>query len=82
MSAPRDFAAELAAARAAEDWEAHSRIWEERRGADVDADERRLEAARAKVASDPRNQEFPEWCLSVLQGEHDDCSDMRAALGD
>jgi hypothetical protein len=39
MSAPRDFTAELAEARKAEDWKTHARIWEERRLAAVDADE-------------------------------------------
>lgn len=36
---PRDFAAELEAARIAGDWDAHARIWEERRVAAVEADE-------------------------------------------
>lgn len=45
--ATRDFAAELAAARAAEDWTAHERIWEERRAADVAADEAALAMALA-----------------------------------
>lgn len=35
----RNFQAELQAARTAGDWEAHARIWEERRLAEVDADE-------------------------------------------
>jgi hypothetical protein len=38
----RDFAAELQAARAAEDWAAHERIWEERRLAEVACDEAAL----------------------------------------
>lgn len=47
MTAPRDFEAELAAARAAEDWEAHARIWEERRQASVAADEASLRNSRS-----------------------------------
>jgi len=39
---PRDFAAELAAARAAQDWAAHERIWEERRIAAVEFNEANL----------------------------------------
>ena len=35
----RNYAAELEAARAAGDWDAHTRIWEERRVASVEADE-------------------------------------------
>lgn len=40
--AGRDFSAELQAARVAQDWAAHERIWEERRHADVAADEEAL----------------------------------------
>lgn len=43
MIGPRDFSAELAAAREAGDWEAHARIWEERAHAEVSADEAALE---------------------------------------
>lgn len=35
----RDFCTELDAAAANADWEAHARIWEERRCAEVDHDE-------------------------------------------
>lgn len=38
----RDFAAELIAAREAGDWDAHARIWEERRVGSVEADEAAL----------------------------------------
>lgn len=40
----RDFAAELKAAREANDWDTHARIWEERRCADVDCDEAMLQS--------------------------------------
>jgi hypothetical protein len=39
MTDRRDYAAELDATRKAQDWDAHERIWEERRAAEVDADE-------------------------------------------
>ena len=42
MSAARDFAAELQAARDAGDWKAHARIWDERKQAEVDRDEKSL----------------------------------------
>src|SRR5262245_491513 len=45
MTDKRDFAAELLAARRAKDWAAHTRIWEERRAADVERDEREALAA-------------------------------------
>lgn len=38
----RDFRAELDAASQAEDWDAHARIWDERRCAEVDYDEAML----------------------------------------
>lgn len=41
----RDFSAELQAAREAQDWAAHERIWEERRVASVEADETALRDA-------------------------------------
>jgi len=41
----RNFSAELQAARAVEDWDACSRIWEERRLAEVYSDEEWLEQA-------------------------------------
>ena len=40
---PRDYSAQLAQARADGDWNAHARIWEERRLAAVDHDERQLD---------------------------------------
>lgn len=43
----RNFSVEIEAARKAQDWEAHSRIWDERRRAEVLADEARLEASLA-----------------------------------
>lgn len=43
----RDFAAELVAAREAGDWDAHARIWEERRVGSVEADEATLEVEYA-----------------------------------
>jgi len=46
----RNFSAELADARARNDWEAHERIWEERRVASVMADEARLGAASPEEA--------------------------------
>lgn len=39
----RDFSAELTAAREAGDWDAHARIWEERRVAEVEAEEEALQ---------------------------------------
>lgn len=42
--AQRDFSKELQAARDAQDWAAHERIWEDRRVADVAADEADLHA--------------------------------------
>lgn len=50
MSGPRDFAAELVAAREAGDWEAHARIWDERLAAAVDADEVALDLVEAAPA--------------------------------
>jgi len=54
LSAPvvvaRDFSAELKAASAAGDWDAHARIWDERRVAEVAADE----AAIAKPVAAPK----------------------------
>lgn len=38
----RDFTVELHAARDAQDWDAHSRIWDERCAAEVDHDEAQL----------------------------------------
>jgi hypothetical protein len=51
-AAPRNFAAELAAARTAGDWAAHERIWDERRVADVDADEASLAEVRDEWAAE------------------------------
>lgn len=48
----RDFSAELAAARDAQDWAAHERIWEERRVAAVTADEADLHASLDKQDDD------------------------------
>jgi hypothetical protein len=42
---PRDFSAELEAARSAGDWQAHARIWDERNQASVDFDEAAIKAA-------------------------------------
>ena len=68
MRPSRDFAAELQAARAAQDWAAHERIWEERRCADVDRDEASLEmpprqniATPTKDLEDAITAEAQDW---------------------
>lgn len=74
MPTPRNFTAELQAARDAQDWESHTRIWEERRAAAVDADEARLRAPRVAILIHP--------CVGLLtfacdeNGVADGCAHM------
>lgn len=56
----RDFAAELQAARAAEDWASHERLWEERRSAEVAADEQALKDEDAARRDYFEGQNSPE----------------------
>jgi hypothetical protein len=48
----RDFTAELEAAREAGNWDAHARIWEERRLAEVESDEAQLTTGVTDMSRD------------------------------
>lgn len=58
----RDFAAELKAARIAEDWATHERVWEERRVASVARDE----AALADCAEEGAVYAVADWLVSLF----------------
>jgi hypothetical protein len=72
----RDFTAELKAARDAEDWSAHERIWEERRHADVSRDEAALmtEGQAKRLASwdvDYYARKIRgQWCVWSYSSDH------------
>lgn len=65
----RDFAAELQAARAAEDWAAHERIWEDRRQADIARDEAMLTDASVAYQEYLDSQSDPALLAMELAGD-------------
>jgi len=81
----RNFAAELAAAREAEDWTAHARIWEERRAASVASDEAALaydtDEAREEIRRVIRRQRDQLSALAhMLEGiDHEAARDVETA---
>lgn len=58
MSNHRDFATELRVAAAAGDWDAHARIWDERRAAEVEADESALHTTEAHDVAFDGGEEY------------------------
>lgn len=68
-SSPRDFSAELAAARTSGDWTSHERIWDERNVASVEADEASIADALDLVLGAPSKPLTDEMAAEVLAGE-------------